>query len=132
MTRADFEKLPNRPERMWLKEMHEMTDNLRTMFDRVDAKEAPEVDVEKMMEFVVEDASKSLRDTVFWDDLNGLQFSYWACMEEMENWYSLARSEVCNEDEREGRAEAMLRTTVLTAWLHAINRRVEELGGKME
>lgn len=48
MTRADFEKLPNRPERMWLKEMQEMTDNLRTMFDRVDAKEAPEVDVEKI------------------------------------------------------------------------------------
>ncbi len=50
------------------------------MFDRADAEENYEVNADKVMEFVIDDASKSLQDTGFWDNLTGLQFYYWACI----------------------------------------------------
>lgn len=37
-----------------------------------------------------------------------------------------------NEEQRVFRAEGMLRAQVLTAWPHAINRRIESLGGKID
>ena len=50
-------------------------------------------------------------------------------MEEAEHWDAVSHAKVKNEEERELRAEAMLRTQVLFGWLWAVKERIETLSG---
>lgn len=132
MTRAEYERLPKPPGGMWLKPMQEMADELKDLYTRVELEGLPDPDVDLLMENQIGKATESMKDLKEWNSLDFLQYTYWAVMEEAEKMDALSHTEVKNEKERELRAEAMLRLQVLAAWLHAINRRIEALGGRIE
>ena len=133
MTRTEYERLPKRPDDMWLKEMQDAANELKEFYsninsDRMSDKEMENV-ADRVMEELTKKATQSMKILKQWNDLTFLTFTFWACIEEMEKWHSFTHVEVQNERERELRAEAMLRTQVLTAWLMALKMRIEELGG---
>ena len=132
MTRKEYERLPKPPGGMWLKPMQDMADELKTLYTRVEVEGLPDPDVELLMENLIEKATESMQELKDFSDLNFLQYTYWAVMEEAEKWDDVAHMVPGNEEQRVFRAEGMLRVQVLTAWLHAINRRIESLGGKID
>lgn len=131
MKRSEYERMP-KPESMWMADMQVMADELKEMYGRIEAEGLPDPDVDSLMEGLIGKATANLKGLKQWDDLLFLSYTYWACMEEMEKWNAATTAEVKNEEERELRAEAMLRTQVLAAWLYALMRRIELLGGKLE
>lgn len=134
ITRKEYEKLPKPPEGMWLTDMQDMADELKKEYMTLNTDAMTDAEVEKvsdgMMQGLVQKATKRLEKTP--QNLNFLSYTYWACMEEAEEWDAVSHMEVANEEERELRAEAMLRTQVLAAWLWAVKGRIEDLGGKIE
>lgn len=127
MTRADYEKLPKPENGMWLTEMQTMADELNEMFTKIDQGVLPDPNPDKLMEGLIEKAGEALNKIDRPDDLDFLYYTYWACMEECEMWEATTR-----EKKEELRSEGMLRTQVLVAWLFAIKRRIDLLGGKIE
>ena len=112
--------------------MQDMADELKALYTRVEVEGLPDPDVELLMENLIEKATESMQELKDFSDLNFLQYTYWAVMEEAEKWDDVAHMVPGNEEQRVLRAEGMLRVQVLTAWLHAINRRIESLGGKID
>ncbi len=133
MTRAEYERLPKVPEgKMWLQPMQDMADELKKLYSRVELEGLPDPDVDLLFDNLSKKAAESLKDQ---SNLDMLYYTYWACMEEAEKWDSIGNTPnaaIKTAKDREMRAEAMLRTQVLLGWLIAINKRIEELGGKIE
>jgi len=122
ITRKEYERLPKPLEGMWLTDMQDMADELKELC----VGEIPEVD--ELMAGLISKAAKCLEEVEQRSDLNFLSYTYWACMEEAEKWNGAVHA----GGGEELRAEAMIRTLVMTAWLWAIKNRIEELGGKIE
>ena len=126
MTREEYKRLPKPPNGMWLESMQQQADKLKKMY-----MSGWVPDPDEMMEDLIGKATDSMKELKEWSNLDFLSYTYWAVMEEAEFWNDVANSIVANETERVQRAEGMIKLHVLTAWLHAINRRIEELGGKV-
>ena len=129
MTREDFNRMPKPLEgAMWLKEMETMAEELKAMYIRVELEHLPDPDVNEMMEGLIAKAAKDMAKNETWNDPRFVEYTYFALLEEAEKWDSLAKS----LDDRHQRAECMLRTQVLVAFMHACLRRAPEVGGKIE
>ncbi len=70
-------------------------------------------------------AKARMEDLKDWSNLDFLEYSYWAYMEELEKLTAIANMGVQNAKQREQRAEAMYRATVLYGWLKAVEDRIE-------
>ena len=128
MTRMEYERLPHLAV-IWLDAMSAQAQDLYDWSDgtRTDA------EGEAFAKKLKEQARQALSMVMDWSPVTILEYLYYSFLNEAAIAHEyLNEMTVTNDEEGEQLAETLMQESVLMAWVHACEKMIDDMGGKVE